>query len=703
MARLIARRNLGPNAASNLIPSKERNLIEDAFHISHIESSIVIRQIPSIAMISRDSARPIRSVLPLIALVLASLAALNPSAKGQWSHKEGGPVPTLGTSTLRPYMVQSFTKAEWEASNFAHERDLQWFRDAKFGMFVHFGLSTHEKADISWGTCYTRKLPDTGHGPVPDDVWQAWPKEFRLENFSARELVETAQAAGCKYIVIIAKHHEGFHLWDTAFSEFKITNTPFGRDYLKEVADACHQAQLPFGIYYSQRDWYHPDYMPVDSEKAIHKGNAWFPREGEKTVMGKRHQKYIKYQFDVCRELCTKYGKVDVFWWDAVSWGGMFTPEMWDAEKLTRMVRELQPGILLNNRCSVPGDFDTPEQRLGSYQDWRPWESAMCLERAWSYSGQPPKSLETIIRMIINNSCGDGNVLLSWGPKWDGSFDPAQKSRLLEVGRWLKENGASIYGTRGGPWKQGPWGGSTRRGTTAWLHVTQWHSDSLRLPVIPGRKAVFARLFNGPEIPCNQSAESVSVTVSAEQRQPLDTIVELTFDQSLDGLPAVATASGSLFTDAVTFGKVISRQAKVKTSSLSVESREQNLQFLVAENPSGECAIETDREANPWVQLDLGRALSVNGIRLLNNTAQVPDKAARDIQPKVFLSVDGKEWKEIWRANRAEALWEVPVTEFRAGAEIPGRQARYVRVEIAPAQPERFRLRQVEIFGKDHE
>jgi alpha-L-fucosidase len=336
--------------------------------------------------------------------------------------------------------------ADWDASNFAAEKDLQWFRDAKYGMFIHFGLSTHNNADLSWGVCQTRKPPDTGSGPVADAVWQGWPRDFQFEKFDATEWVAIAQQAGFKYLVAIAKHHDGFHLWDTAFSDFDVMNTPFKRDYLKELADACHAADMPFGIYYSQRDWVHPDYMPVDPAKVDLEGNHWTLKPGETSPLGDRQKAYNEYQFNVCRELCTKYGKVDIFWWDAAWWGGMFTAEMWDAERLTRMVRELQPGILMNNRCSVPGDFDTPEQRLGFFQDWRPWESCICLTHSWSYSGTPPKPRDQILRMLVSNACCDGNLLLSWGPHWDGGFDPAEKSRLMEVGAWLKDNGRAIYG-----------------------------------------------------------------------------------------------------------------------------------------------------------------------------------------------------------------------------------------------------------------
>jgi len=254
-----------------------------------------------------------------------------------WSVLEDDPRPR---EPMKLYQV--FTKEQWKASNFAKEEDLQWFRDAKFGMFIHFGLSTYKQQDLSWGICKVRKFPDLGSGPYPASVWTKWPEEFKLPEFDAAKIVEYAKDAGMKYIVVISKHHDGFHMWDTEFSDFKITNTPFGRDFVKEIADACHKAGMKFGIYYSQRDWYHPDYCPVDPEKVIALKRPWTLKPGETSPMGPSHKKYIEYQYNVCRELCTKYGKLDVFWFDAVWWGGMFTAEMWDSENLSRMIRKLQ-------------------------------------------------------------------------------------------------------------------------------------------------------------------------------------------------------------------------------------------------------------------------------------------------------------------------------------------------------------------------
>lgn len=619
---------------------------------------------------------------------------LSQTALAQWSQKEGDPQPCPAG-----HLVQPFTKAEWEASNFAAEEDLQWYRDAKVGMLLQFGLSTHDNLEVSWGDCHTRKAPDIGNGPIPDETWQSWAKEFKFEKFDAKQWVEIAQKAGFKYFVAQAKHHEGFHWWDTAYSDFKVTKTPFGRDLLKEQADACHAAGMPFGIYYAQREWHHPDYQPVDESKLAVSGLWWKLKPGESSPLGPRHARYIEYNKNAVRELCTRYGKVDIFWWDAAWWGGMFTAEMWDAENLTRMVRKHQPRILQNNRCSVPGDFDTPEQRLGGYQDWRPWETCAPLAIEWGNPLSELKPLDQIIGMIVHTACCDGNLILGLGPQWNGEFTEAQKTRLFEIGDWLKQNGRSIYATRGGPWKFGEWGGSTRRGTTVYLHVIRWPGETLRLPTIPDRRVKSARLLAGETISFEQSEDAIEIKVPKSLQRPMDTIVELTLDKTVDGMKPLDAGEVSSF-DAITFGKVVSRQATVTTSSRH-PADPGTPQALVAEKPVADFAFHTAKEMNPWLQIDLGRETAVTGVRVLNRIDAGQAGKDRTATMRLSVSKDGREWQEVWKAGTVEAVCEIPVNDFRAGAQVPGRKARYLRLELRPAKPEYFHLRQVEVWGKD--
>ena len=628
----------------------------------------------------------------LINYVLAILAlamTFDQTASAQWSHKEGDPIPHPDG-----YLVQPFTKAGWEASNYAPEKDIQWFRDAKVGFLAQFGLSTHNYVEVSWGLCYTRKAPDHGHGPTPDDIWPTYAKELKFEKFNAKEWVELMQRSGFKYFVAQAKHHEGFHWWDTGQSDFKVTNTPFGRDLLKEQADACHAAGMPFGIYYCQREWHHPDYCPVDTSKVVFTGSLWWKlKPGEVSPMGSTHHKYLEYNKKAVRELLTQYGKVDIFWWDAAWWGGMFTAEMWDAENLTRMVRDIQPDILENNRASVPGDFDTPEQRLGNFQNWRLWETCMPLAEEWANPRSPLKPLSQLVGSIVHNVCCDGNIMFGFGPQWDGSFTEAQKTRLFELGNWLKQNDSSIYATRGGPWKFSDWGGSTYRGTKVYLHIIQWNGETLRLPAIPGRKVMSSRLLSGESVSVMQTSKVIEITVPHAKQDSIDTVVELTMDKSVDVLKAIESGSVSFF-DTSTYGHVVSLKATVTTSSRGPYD-EGNPNLLVSKNPTSDYAFRTAEELNPWVQIDLGREINVTNVRVMN-----PLYSGEVSTLHLSVSIDGKAWVEVCKANTDKALLEFPINGFLAGALVPGIKTRYIRMELKSSKPETLQLKQVEVWGK---
>ena len=470
------------------------------------------------------------------------------SAFGQYSVRDEFP-----NGKERGNQYQYFTKDQWEASNYASDEALNAWEDLRYGMFIHFGITAMAEKDLSWGSISLRYAPDTpstmANGKERKEDWTNWYKGMKLENFNATEWVKIAKRAGFKYIVITTKHHEGFHMWNTKFSDFKITNTPFGRDYTKELVDACHAAKMPIGFYFSQRDWYHPDYQPVDTNKVLLNGVHWKLKPGETSPLGPLHYRYLKYLRNVVRELCTKYGKIDIWWWDAVSHGGMFTSKMWDSENLNRMIRKLQPGIVIDNRASIPGDFDTPEGHLGAFQDWRPWESCIPLSDAWCYTGKPPHSYDHVLHLIAGAACGNGNLLLSWGPHWDGAFDEAQIQRLYEVGDWLKVNGKSIYGTRGGPWKPTGWGGSTHKGNIVYIHVfKQLDGGKLSLPSISNRLVLAARMLGaGDAVKFEQDESHIELFLSKYGAIKGDMVIELIMNKTMDRLPAVISETAVIF------------------------------------------------------------------------------------------------------------------------------------------------------------
>lgn len=394
---------------------------------------------------------------------------------------------------------------------------MAWWRDARFGMFIHWDMSSIAGTEISWSRKATRPLDVDGHpaGYVEDPVYDQLYQKFNPTNFNAAAWVALAKEAGMKYIVFTAKHHGGFCMWDTRFTDYSIMHTPFKRDVVRELSEACHAAGLRFGLYYSPRDWHHPDYGIGDNAK---------------------YHDYLKGQLT---ELLTHYGRVDVFWFDSFGKGDSI--HYWHADEILALVRRLQPGIIINNRCSYFGeqvpslaaDFDTPEQEIGRFQNTRAWESCMCLLNApnggWSYrTDGHVKSLSDCLRMLVSCATGDGNLLLDVGPDPTGVIPADQSGRLREMGEWLRRHGDSIYGTRGGPFVNGKWGGSTQRGNKIWLHVFEWSDgDTLQLPPFGG--AVLSALaYDGAKPKVAQTPNGLEVKLAAEQQTPVDTVIALT-------------------------------------------------------------------------------------------------------------------------------------------------------------------------------
>ncbi|MFV0541989.1 MAG: alpha-L-fucosidase [Aestuariibaculum sp.] len=584
----------------------------------------------------------------------------------QFSHAQWSVKGKSANKKAPYYLTQKFTEEEWEASNFASEEDMAWFNDARYGMFIHFGLSTYIEKDLSWQVCEIRKAPDRGSGPYPASVWTQWPQEFIFDEFDADQWVAIAKQAGMKYIVAIAKHHDGFHLWDTQYSNFKVTNTPFGKDYLKALADACHKANMKFGIYYSQRDWYHPDYAPVDETliDEIAKPPYFKAKQGvEKVLPGVSHQKYIDYQFNVVSELCTNYGKVDIFWFDACWWGGMFTADMWESERLTRMVRELQPGIIINNRTSIPGDFDTPEQKVGMHQ-LRPWESCITLCKSWSYSPTPIKSKKEIIEILTSTACGNGNMLLSWGPKWTGAYDTFQTKRLMEVGDWLKLYGHTIYSTKGGPWYPSYWGGSTYRNNKVWLHLKEPIGNKLTLPKI-NNQLLSSTCITGGTVSFKQTENDIQLMLNHAIKDSVSTIIELTFKDDVTEMVGLEDVP-SKFNDP-TYGVVI--------KSLKPSLKQDKTSSII---------------------IDLERLYDVTGIDILNGKTYENNLGVFEAS----ISKDGKHWNTVEEKRGNFKHWEVSVSQFNAGIELPGVPTRFIKIALNRESENTLNIKSIRVFGK---
>jgi alpha-L-fucosidase len=406
---------------------------------------------------------------------------------------------------------------------------LAWWRDAKFGLFIHWGPVSLTGKELSWSRKGPRPSDHKGVEEIPQEEYDALYKRFNPTEFDAREWVQIAKAAGMKYMVFTTKHHDGFSNFHTQYSGHSIANSPFKRDVVKELADACHLAGMRLGVYYSTRDWYHPDYLQGDNSK------------------------YNDFFHGQIRELLTNYGKVDILWFDHV--GGNWKD--WKFQELYGMIHRLQPEIVINNRGAafvhrpadnptpeiarlVRGDFDTPEQTLGRFNTQRSWESCITLVGGqWSYKpGGKMYTLSECIGILVQCVTGDGNLLLNVGPMPSGQIEPRQVERLREIGRWLGQYGESIYGTRGGPWPNGAWGGSTRKGNTVYLHVLRWDAAPVKLPPLK-EKIVRHRLLTGGQAQVEQTEQGVTVSVPAADRHPIDTILAL----ELEAPPALTVFS----------------------------------------------------------------------------------------------------------------------------------------------------------------
>jgi alpha-L-fucosidase len=399
------------------------------------------------------------------------------------------------------------------------------WRALRFGMFIHWGPVSLTGKEIGW----SRGLVGDETGPTRDhqtpiEIYDNLYKQFNPTNFNADEWVSIAKAAGMKYIVLTCKHHDGFCLWDTKLTEYNIMHTPFHRDVVKELAAACKGQGIEFGAYYSVTDWYNTNW-PMTSPRGKVKRDHYDLDA---------YEKYLQGQIS---ELITNYGPLLTIWNDV--------PTHWfvyRGQDTIKLVRQLQPDILINNRTGDGGDYDTPEQKIGKFQLDRPWESCMTVSAhnhwAWGGADDGVKPLSACLEMLIRGAGGDGNVLLNVGPRPDGVIDPAQANLLKQMGDWLAKNGEAIYGARGGPWKPTPQIVSTRKGKFVYLHVLKPQDGRVELPALPA-EIRSAALLNGDKVAASQKAGKLIVILPPVPPEAMDTVVKLELDRPAIDLPVL--------------------------------------------------------------------------------------------------------------------------------------------------------------------
>lgn len=502
----------------------------------------------------------------------------------------------------------------------ASPEDMAWWKDARFGLFIHWGPVSLKGTEIGWSRGGERRGTG-GTGEIPVEIYDTLYKDFNPVDFNAREWVQLAKDAGMKYLVFTSKHHDGFSMFDSALTDYKITNSPFGRDVVGELADACHDMGLRLGYYYSPPDWHHPDYRTDN------------------------HQKYIEYMHGQLREICTNYGQIDIIWFDGL--GG--TSEDWDSPPLFQMIRELQPHVIINNRAGLPADFGTPEQRVGGFDRENAWESCITIGDQWAYKPNDRiKSLEECLRTLISCAGGDGNLLFNVGPTPEGIIESEQADRLREMGDWLDSYGETIYGTRGGPFKPGPWGASTCKDNRIYVHVYEWDEDGLLLPPIAS-EIISAALYDGGEVSMQKTETGLLIRVPEPQRNEIATVITLTVNDAAFDIPPVSVA-GSLTSGKAATASNVYQSMDAYTADKAFD-----------DSPATRWATDAGTH-EAWIEVDLGEPKTFSRIA-------IDEALERRVREFELQALDGGEWKTFYTGKTIGSDWkkelQKPVTAQR--------------------------------------
>lgn len=447
---------------------------------------------------------------------------------------------------LLTVLITSLVSSALFAQTDNRDERMAWWREARFGMFIHWGVYA-----VPAGTHNGQQIGRIGEwimnrGKIPVADYKAYAKQFNPVKYDADAWVRMAKDAGMKYIVITSKHHDGFALFDSKVTDWDMVDaTPYGKDLIKPLAEACRKHGIKLGLYYShaqdwgnpggaaarkltKEGWANPDSARIDAYTAAHSGH-WDPVQTTKTMS--------QYIDDIAvpqvKEILTNYGDIAVLWWDTPT--GM-TDEY--AEKLNAQLA-LQPRIITNDRLkrpNFPGDYKTPEQRIPKLDelDGKDWETCMTMNGTWGYKSYDNnwKSTETMVRNLIDIASKGGNYLLNVGPKATGEFPEQSIKALKEIGAWMKVNGEAIYGSKSSPLQPLSWGRCTRKekngNTTLYLSVFEWPADGKL--VVPGlkNKVLSARLLaGGKSLKTNVDDQGIVIETGNKSVDPIATVIRL--------------------------------------------------------------------------------------------------------------------------------------------------------------------------------
>jgi alpha-L-fucosidase len=436
---------------------------------------------------------------------------------------------------------------------------MKWWREARFGMFIHWGVYA-----VPAGTHNGQRINRIGEwimnrGKISVADYRAYARQFNPVKYNPEDWVKMAKNAGMKYIVITAKHHDGFALFDSKVTDWDMVDaTPYKKDLIKPLAEACRKHGIKLGLYYSHaQDWMHPggaaarkvasegwknpDSVAIDAYTAANKGH-WDPAQTTKTMA-----QYIdEIAVPQVREILTNYGDIAVLWWDTPT---DMTDEF--AEKLNALL-SLQPNIITNDRLkrpNYPGDYKTPEQRIPKLEeiDGKDWETCMTMNNTWGFKSYDNewKSTETIIRNTLDIASKGGNYLLNVGPTAEGLIPEPSVQRLKEVGEWMKKYGEAIYGTKASPLVPLKWGRCTQKtsggNTILYLSVFDWPGDGkLTVPGLKNKIISTTLLGTKKKLSSKSEADNIVISVPEQAIDAKATVIKLEVEGIVEPVSAGA-------------------------------------------------------------------------------------------------------------------------------------------------------------------
>jgi alpha-L-fucosidase len=561
--------------------------------------------------------------------------------------------PLMGLLTL--IVTLSFcmeTVAEPAARSF-NQPKLQWWQQARFGMFLHWGPASLTGNEISWS-----------RNQYGINKYDSLYLRFNPVKFDAEKWVETARSAGMKYMVLTVKHHDGFCMWNTKTTDYNIMNTPYGKDICKQLADAAHKAGMRIGWYFSPADWKDPDCRNP-------KSNAVF----EKRVL------------EQIRELMTNYGKIDLLWIDFEGGASPVKPNL-----IYDLANKLQPGIIVDNRLDVlhsdeshsyigpNGDYATPEGFIAGYGAV-PWETCTNLGHQWACKyNDTPRPITEAATTLLRCVGGNGNLLLNVGPDSLGQIPTKFEKSLRDLGQWIKPIGRSVYDTKGGPYTPTQNYVCTYRDKSVFLHIFKSDNDTIVLPPL-GIKVLKANIINGSPVKFRQTKKNLQLILPAEQRTRIATTIELTLSKSADGIGIIRPFST---THSLAYSKKVTASSSVGQflhDATAAVDDDPNTFWLLGRKDYTNCdkyfgtkLHYADRHKmneifcnNGWLEVDLGKVQTVGRVKLMERVMFKSAFKGFEIQYK-----KGNQWVT-WVTDTAMGNWE---------RELPPVKARYFRLVI---------------------